>query len=201
MDAGGDFYDVLLLDDGTVGAVIGDVQGHNVAAAALMGQARTAVHATAGPRPGEVLARTNKVITDLDPGLFVSCVYAQIDLHEQLLSVASAGHPPPILRTLPGHAEVLDVPPGLLLGIDAAADYPAITVPFPPESVLAFYTDGLVEKPGIDIAESTAALAGHIAAAECSDVDHLADAVVRLASPQTDDIALLLMRSKGRPMP
>ncbi|MPY37539.1 SpoIIE family protein phosphatase [Streptomyces adustus] len=200
MDAGGDFYDVLLLDDGTVGAVIGDVQGHNVAAAVLMGQVRTAVHATAGPRPSEVLTRTNKVITDLDPGLFVSCVYAQIDLHKQLLSVASAGHPPPILQTLPGNAEVLDVPPGLLLGIDAAADYPAVTVPFPPESVLGFYTDGLVEKPGVDIAESTAALVSCIAAAEYSDVDHLADVVVQLASPQTDDIAVLLMRSKGWPM-
>ncbi|MGW6145761.1 GAF domain-containing SpoIIE family protein phosphatase, partial [Streptomyces sp. NPDC055140] len=198
LDIGGDFYDLIRLDDHTAAAVIGDVQGHDVTAAALMGQVRTAVHAHAavGASPSEVLARTNRLLTDLDPGLFTSCLYAQLDLAHHRARLATAGHPPALVRRPDGRAEVLHVPPGLLLGIDPQADYPATEISLPAGAVLALYTDGLIESPGIDLDDAAADLADHIARAPQHPLETLADTVVhraRFTDPRTDDIALLLL--------
>ncbi|MFC9245671.1 SpoIIE family protein phosphatase [Streptomyces sp. NPDC057136] len=196
MGIGGDFYDLIRLDATTAAVAIGDVQGHNVQAAALMGQVRTAVHASAGAPPDEVLARTNRLLTDLDPGLFTSCLYAHIDLPGHRALLATAGHPPPLLRHPDGHAEVLSLAPGLLLGIDPAARYPTTEIPLPPGSALALYTDGLVEAPGVDFDEATADLARHFEQATGQTMDALADTLVRYAersTPGSDDIALLLV--------
>ncbi|MET8571631.1 SpoIIE family protein phosphatase [Streptomyces sp. NPDC004783] len=192
---GGDFYDLIRLDAHTAGAAIGDVQGHNVDAAALMGQVRTAVHAHAavGSSPGDVLARTNRLLTDLDPGLFTSCVYVRIDLGTRRARLATAGHPPPLLRHADGRTELVRVPPGLLLGIDPDSVYPALEVPLPPGCVLALYTDGLVEAPGVDLDDATAALAGLLEHADPDDLDGMADTLIRHAPSPTDDIALLLI--------
>ncbi|MDX3239120.1 SpoIIE family protein phosphatase [Streptomyces sp. ME03-5709C] len=199
MGIGGDFYDLIRLGRHLAGAAIGDVQGHNVSAAALMGQVRTAVHATAGAPPDEVLARTNRLLTDLDPGLFTSCLYVQLDLAHHRARLASAGHLPPLLRHPDGHVEVLAPVPGLLLGIDPAATYPPTDVPLPPGAVLALYTDGLVETPGADVDDGIAALARRVARHGAGSVDALADALVHEAeqSPaRRDDIALLLMQAR-----
>ncbi|WP_253208874.1 SpoIIE family protein phosphatase [Streptomyces niphimycinicus] len=200
MDIGGDFYDLIRCDATTVAAAIGDVQGHSVNAAALMGQVRTAVHATAGAHPGEVLARTNRLLTDLDPGLFTSCLYAHIDLAHHVAHLATAGHPPPLLRHPDGHTEVLHLPPGLLLGIDPGADYPATEIPLPPGAVLALYTDGLVESPGVDLDDATARLADQLAQGCGQPMDTLADALVHHdphTDPHSDDIALLLLHPQS----
>lgn len=199
MDIGGDFYDLIHPTPTTAVAAIGDVQGHNLKAATLMGQIRTAVHAhaTAGTPPDAVLARTNRLLADLDPGLFTSCLIARIDLTRQCAHIATAGHPPPLLRHPDGRAETLTVPPGLLLGIDPDADYPTTLVALPPGAVLVLYTDGLVETPGADIGQSTNALARHLARAESQDLDVLADSLIGYAqhtANRTDDIALLLIR-------
>lgn len=199
LDVGGDFYDLIHIDDTTVAAAIGDVQGHNVNAAVLMGQVRTAVHATAGAPPGEVLARTNRLLTDLDPGLFTSCLYVHIDLARQTACLATAGHPPPLLRQPGGPVEVLHLRPGLLLGIDPDATYPAAEIPFTPGTLLALYTDGLVETPGHDLGESITATAAHLTRTHDQPLDLLADDLIRharRAAPRTDDIALLLLRSR-----
>ncbi|MGK5533524.1 GAF domain-containing SpoIIE family protein phosphatase [Streptomyces sp. URMC 129] len=210
MEVGGDFYDLIRLDgvpaaaadgaDGipTAAATIGDVQGHNVTAAALMGQVRTAVHAAAGAAPGEVLARTNKLLADLDPGLFTSCLYVDIDLVHHRARLANAGHPPPLLRLPDGEVAVLRMPPGPLLGIVRRAEYPAVEVPFPPGAVLVLYTDGLVETPGIDLDVATDELAGHLArfGPAGTPADEVADALLRHArqtASRSDDIALLLI--------
>ncbi|MGW1882540.1 SpoIIE family protein phosphatase [Streptomyces sp. NPDC001970] len=200
MDVGGDFYDLIRCDAATASAAIGDVQGHNVTAAALMGQVRTAVHAhaTLGTPPGEVLARTNRLMIDLDPGLFTSCLIAQLDLAHHHACLATAGHPPPLLRHPDGHTEILRLPPGLLLGIDANATYPATDIPFRPGTVLALYTDGLVETPGADIDDATAALARQLAHAEEPTMDDLADTLIHYSgrpTPCNDDIALLLIQA------
>ncbi|MER5555259.1 GAF domain-containing SpoIIE family protein phosphatase [Streptomyces sp. NPDC002793] len=198
MGIGGDFYDLIRLDDTTAAATIGDVQGHNVNAAALMGQVRTAVHASAGAPPDEVLARTNRLLTDLDPGLFTSCLYIRLDLARHTACLATAGHPPPLMRHPDGRTEVLDLPPGLLLGIDPASRYPTTEVPLPPGAALALYTDGLVEAPGIDFDDATAELAARFALAPDQDMDTVADTLVRYAeqaTPGTDDIALLLINA------
>ncbi len=192
---GGDFYDLIRLDAHTAGAAIGDVQGHNVDAAALMGQVRTAVHAhaTVGASPADVLARTNRLLTDLDPGLFTSCVYVHLDLAGRRACVATAGHPPPLLRHADGRTELLRVPPGLLLGIEPDTAYPALEIPLPHGSVLALYTDGLVEAPGVDPDDATAALAGLLEHADPADLDTMADTLIRHAPTPGDDIALLLI--------
>ncbi|MFE3788693.1 SpoIIE family protein phosphatase [Streptomyces goshikiensis] len=201
LDIGGDFYDLIRIDDTTVAAAIGDVQGHNVSAAALMGQVRTAVHASAGASPAEVLARTNRLLTDLEPGLFTSCLYVHIDLAARHAQLASAGHPPPLLRHARGTAEILGLPPGLLLGIDPEASYTAVDVPFAPGSLLALYTDGLVEVPGGDIEEAIGEVGALITAApERRPLGDLADELIAHSgrgAPRTDDIALLLLRSEG----
>ncbi|MFG2137884.1 SpoIIE family protein phosphatase [Streptomyces sp. NPDC048650] len=201
MDIGGDFYDLIRLDEGSAAAVIGDVQGHNAAAAALMGQVRTAVHAhaAAGASPGEVLARTNRLLTDLDPGLFTSCLYVHIDVRTQRACLASAGHPPPLLRRPDGHATVLDVPPGLLLGIEPDARYPATEIELPPESVLALYTDGLVETPGVDLERAVAHLAERLESAPALGPERLADVLLENRHADVDrldDVALMVVSTE-----
>ncbi|MFJ8858934.1 SpoIIE family protein phosphatase [Streptomyces sp. NPDC102451] len=198
MGIGGDFYDLIRLDDTTAAAAIGDVQGHNENAAALMGQVRTAVHASAGAQPDEVLARTNRLLTDLDPGLFTSCLYIHLDLARHSVCLATAGHPAPLLRQPDGQTDVLPLPPGLLLGIDPASRYPTAEVPLPPGAALALYTDGLVEAPGVDFDDAAAELAAHFALALDQDMESVADTLVRYAkraTPGTDDIALLLINA------
>jgi serine phosphatase RsbU (regulator of sigma subunit)/PAS domain-containing protein len=199
MDIGGDFYDLIRLSDTTAAAVIGDVQGHNVSAAALMGQVRTAVHAhtTAGAYPDEVLARTNRLLADLEPGLFTSCLYLHLDLAGDRVLMAAAGHPPPLLRHPDGHTEIVDSPPGLLLGIDPAATYPIIEIPLPPGTVLALYTDGLVEAPGLNLENALESLADTLAQPGHRSLEDLADALLDCAQPsgdRSDDTALLLLR-------
>ncbi|MGC9436865.1 SpoIIE family protein phosphatase [Streptomyces sp. WG5] len=192
---GGDFYDLIRLDEHTASATIGDVQGHNVDAAALMGQVRTAVHAhaTVGATPDDVLARTNRLLTDLDPGLFTSCVYVHLDLATQRACLATAGHPPPLVRHADGRTELLRIPPGLLLGIEPDTVYSALEFSLPPGSVLALYTDGLVEAPGVDLDDAIAALAGLLEHADPTDLDAMADTLIRHAPAPGDDIALLLI--------
>ncbi|AKJ09803.1 phosphatase [Streptomyces incarnatus] len=202
MDIGGDFYDVIRLDQHTAAAVIGDVQGHSPAAAALMGQVRTAVHAhaTAGATPDQVLARTNRVLTDVEPDLLVSCLYAHLDLSAHRLTLTSAGHAPPLLRLPDGRTAPLTLEPGPLLGIHPEALYPPITLPLPANSLLALYTDGLVEVPGQESDDTTAGLADHLAHTDVTELDQLINELVHHSWPQgrhTDDIAVLLLRTTG----
>ncbi|MBP5909819.1 SpoIIE family protein phosphatase [Streptomyces scabiei] len=201
MEIGGDFYDLIRLDSTTAAAAIGDVQGHNVNAAALMGQVRTAVHATAGAAPDEVLTRTNRLLTDLDPDLFTSCLYAHLDLSARTACLATAGHPPPLLRHPDGRTEALRLPPGLLLGIDPGAGYASTEIALPAGSVLALYTDGLVEAPGVDIDDAVDGLARALARADPAGpraMDAVADTLVqhaRRSAPRSDDMALLLIHA------
>ncbi|MFJ5775353.1 SpoIIE family protein phosphatase [Streptomyces sp. NPDC093094] len=198
MDVGGDFYDLVPLGGGTVAAVIGDVQGHDASAAALMGQVRTAVHAHSalGTSPDRVLSGVNRLLTDVGAELFSSCLYAHVDLAGRRVSLATAGHPPPIMR-LPGpQARPVDLSPGPLLGIDPDADFPVTELPLTPGLMLAFYTDGLVEKPGVDLDDSLAGLARRLARADDRDLDRLIDTLVGMAGSRwqrTDDIALLVL--------
>ncbi|MEU5062261.1 MULTISPECIES: SpoIIE family protein phosphatase [unclassified Streptomyces] len=205
MDIGGDFYDLIRCTPTTAVAVIGDVQGHNTtAAAALMGQVRTAVHAhaTAGATPGDILARTNRLLTDLDPGLFASCLIAHLDLTHHRAQLATAGHPPALLRHPDGPTDILRIPPGLLLGIAPDAHYQTTDIALPPGAVLALYTDGLVESPGTDIDDATTALAAHLTSAQTQNLDTLAETLIHYAeqaAPLNDDIALLLIRPHNKP--
>ncbi|GAA2276444.1 SpoIIE family protein phosphatase [Kitasatospora cystarginea] len=203
VDIGGDFYDLIRLTTTEAAAVIGDVQGHNVSAAGLMGQVRTAVHAyaVAGATPGEILARTNRLLTDLDPDLLTSCLYAHLDLAHHNTQLATAGHHPPFLRHPDLHTEILDIPPGPLLGVDPSASYPTTEVALPPTTVLALYTDGLIETPGTDHDTNITKLATVLSHAGHT-LDNIADALLDQAHPsgnQGDDTALLLLRVRPTP--
>ncbi|MET7318697.1 SpoIIE family protein phosphatase [Streptomyces thermoviolaceus] len=204
LDVGGDFYDVIRLDESTAAAVIGDVQGHSVPAAALMGQLRTALHSHAqgGASPHVVLAHVNRLLDDLDTDLFASCVYAHIDLRHRHARLALAGHPPPILRHPDGRTTVLRLPPGLLLGVEPDARFHTTEIALPPGSLLALYTDGLVERPGIDLDKAVGDLAERIAEAASDPLHLLPTRLLRSAGgphepgANSDDIALLLLQTE-----
>ncbi|WP_344401346.1 GAF domain-containing SpoIIE family protein phosphatase [Streptomyces longisporus] len=200
MEIGGDFYD-LVPTRGGAAAVIGDVQGHNVTAAGLMGQIRTAVRAytTVGQAPEEVMGSTNRLLIDLGADLFASCLYLRLDPARGRAVMARAGHPPPLLRRPDGRVRVLDLAGGPLLGIDGSAGYPTTEVDLAPGSVLALYTDGLIESPGVDIEDALAGLGERLTEAGELPLDELADHLVRhstAARERLDDVALLLLRAR-----
>ncbi|MER6529788.1 GAF domain-containing SpoIIE family protein phosphatase [Streptomyces sp. NPDC001508] len=201
MEIGGDFYD-LVPTRPFAAAVIGDVQGHNVTAAGLMGQIRTGVRAftTGGQSPAEVMSSTNRLLIDLGAELFASCLYLRLDPVRGRAVMTRAGHPPPLLRRPDGRVRVLDLAGGPLLGIDAAATYPATEVGLAPGSLLALYTDGLIESPGIDIEDALADLGELLATAGNQSLEYLADEVVRhsvAARRRADDVAVLLLRARA----
>ncbi|MFE1313260.1 SpoIIE family protein phosphatase [Streptomyces sp. NPDC058755] len=199
MEIGGDFYD-LVPTRPLAAAVIGDVQGHNVTAAALMGQIRTGVRAytTVGQAPQDVMSSTNRLLIDLGADLFASCLYLRLDPAQGQAVMARAGHPPPLLRRPDGQVRVLDLAGGPLLGIDASATYPTTEVSLAPGSVLALYTDGLVESPDVDIEDSLVDLGALLAEAGDQPLENLADELVRhsaAARERVDDVAVLLLRA------
>ncbi|MEO3803555.1 SpoIIE family protein phosphatase [Nonomuraea sp. B1E8] len=198
MDIGGDFYDLIRLSPTMAAAVIGDVQGHDMNAAALMGQVRTAIHAhaTAGAPPGEVLAHTNRLLAELSPDRFTSCLYLSIDLAERTACLSSAGHFPPLLSRAGAATQVIDVSPGPLLGVDPDAKYAATDLVLDPGSVLTLYTDGLIEEPGLDLGDAITGLARRFAPSPGTPLCDLASALIETAAAdhRTDDIAVLLLR-------
>jgi serine phosphatase RsbU (regulator of sigma subunit) len=200
MEIGGDFYD-LVPTRPLAAAVIGDVQGHNVTAAALMGQIRTGVRAysTVGQAPHEVMSSTNRLLIDLGAELFASCLYLRLDPGRGRAVMARAGHPPPLLRRPDGRVRVLDLAGGPLLGIDPAAVYPTTEVSLAPGSVLVLYTDGLVESPGIDIEDALVDLGGLLSEIGDQPLERLADEILRhsaAARERLDDVAMLLLRAR-----
>ncbi|MFG3265449.1 MULTISPECIES: SpoIIE family protein phosphatase [Streptomyces] len=201
MEIGGDFYD-LVPSRPLPAAVIGDVQGHNVTAAGLMGQLRTAVRAytTVGQEPAEVMRSTNRLMIDLGTELFASCLYLRLDPARGRAVMARAGHPPPLLRRPDGRVRVLDLAGGPLLGIDAEATYPTTEIRLAPGSVLALYTDGLIESPGVDIEDAVADLGRRLGEAGELPLEALADELVghyAAAEERIDDVALLLLRASS----
>ncbi|MFC8569691.1 SpoIIE family protein phosphatase [Streptomyces sp. NPDC057245] len=210
MEVGGDWYDVVASGDG-MALVIGDVQGHGVQAAATMGQLRSAVRAFAlGDRsPDEVMNGVNHLLTDLDPGLFASCCYIRLDPATGRARAARAGHPPPLLRHPDGRTGTLDLPGGVVLGVDPHASYPLTEFRIQPGAVLALYTDGLVERPGTDIDEGITALRLALGAAGAPAprpgspaLAEVADRLIvsaRHTADRRDDIALLLAARRPGP--
>jgi serine phosphatase RsbU (regulator of sigma subunit)/PAS domain-containing protein len=196
MAIGGDWYDVITTGRG-VALVIGDVEGHSVGAAAVMGQLRSAVHAFAASEwpPQEVITHTNRHLAELEADVCATCCYIELDPRTGRAFAVRAGHPPPLLRRPDGHAETLDLVGGVMLGVQPDADYPVTELTLAPGSVLALYTDGLVEQPGSDIETGIEEVRRCLADTPADSVDHLADRLVRTArraQERPDDVALLL---------
>ena len=152
---GGDWFDAIAVDDGLV-LVVGDVQGHDVKAAALMGQLRTVVRATAGEghAPAGVLAHTADYLDRLDSDLLATVLVVHLDVRGRLATVACAGHlPPAVLEVGDGGTSLreVEVETGPPLGIGRR--WEERSTQLPPGAVLLLYTDGLVETRTWDIDE------------------------------------------------
>ncbi|MGW1320631.1 SpoIIE family protein phosphatase [Streptomyces sp. NPDC002426] len=206
---GGDWYDALTLPDGRIAAVIGDVQGHDVTAAAIMGQLRVALRAYAaeGHPPTTVMARTSVFLTELATDRFATCLIALLDPRTGMTSIVRAGHPEPLVRRSDGSSAWIDVPGGLPLGLaaqDALPVYPASETVLEPGSTLVLCTDGLVEARAEDIDEGRSRLLRALRTGP-EQPDDLADHLLHSMADYTgeeDDVALLILRrSSGRPVP
>jgi hypothetical protein len=197
-EVGGDWFDVITLRPGRHALIIGDVTGHDIRAASVMGHLRTATRTLASLDlpPAELLGRLDDLtagVADLET--FATCVYAVHDAASGDWELASAGHPPAALAR-PGHrAAFVDLPPGHPLGV-GSGPYEAIRIKPPPGSTLVLYTDGLVERPGSDIGTGMAGLADELTRLSEASVGDACEALLAALAPRpADDIALLLART------
>ncbi|BAC74999.1 protein phosphatase [Streptomyces avermitilis] len=202
-DIGGDWYDLIPLPGGRVGAVIGDVQGHDTHAAAVMGQLRIVLRAYAaeGHTPATVMARASVFLHELDTDRFATCLYAEADLSTGVMQLVRAGHIDPLVRHMDGTCRRLPVQGGLPLGLSAEfgrLEYPVDTIELDPGETLLLCTDGLVEQPGADLDEGMQTLLELLRSGP-DDVRDLADLLIDVAEERggDDDVALLLMRRQG----
>ncbi|HUJ07604.1 MAG TPA: SpoIIE family protein phosphatase [Streptosporangiaceae bacterium] len=202
IEIGGDFYDVVHLNDGRVALVIGDVEGHNLLAASLMGRLRTTVHAYAreGHSPAEVMTRANHWLVELnsdpDHALFATCCLIVVDPATRELAMCRAGHPPALLVTPGIRPRLLDCDAGLPLGVDVGAAYTTSRLRVAPGSLLVLTTDGLLETEAGD-EYSLSALIGILRLGVPDDLEVLADDLLsnpRRKTRHSDDAALLLAR-------
>ena len=203
-DVGGDFYDLLHLPDGSVGIAIGDVVGHDVAAAAAMGQLRGVLRAVVWEaedgNPGTVLARVDRLVQGLRVASLATMVYVRAERPAEAgdpwrVHVANAGHPPLLLREPSGAVRLVDGVTGLLVGVDATAHRETLDFDVPSGSTLIGYTDGLIERPGRDMDHGIRALCDRLAATPAgAGPRELCDAAVSGALDHRDDVALLAVR-------
>jgi len=201
LDIGGDWYDGFLMPDGSVGFVMGDVQGHDVEAAAHMGQVRTCLRAvaTATTDPSEVLRRTNDLLVAMDSGLFVTCSFLRFDPVTSELADARAGHVPAVWATANGRCDIVLDEGGLPLGIRAGESYPPSRRLLTGVGAFVLLTDGVVEGPGYPIEEGLERVAELVGRACRTDPDELAAEVIKVAdlTGHSDDAAVLVLRYGG----
>ncbi|OQR66022.1 ATPase [Streptomyces maremycinicus] len=209
---GGDWFDVIPLSGARVALVVGDVVGHGIRASATMGRLRTAVRTLADVDlpPDELLTHLDDLVIHLaadeagtDPsaetaaGIGTTCLYAVYDPVSRLCTLARAGHPPPVAVTPGGTVFFLDVPAGPPLGL-GGLPFEVFEIELPEGSMLALYTDGLLEARGHDIDEAL----DHLFAALASPAPTLDSVCDRILTPvlghrPDDDIALLIARTRA----
>ncbi len=197
---GGDWYDVFRLPDGPLGIAIGDVMGHDMAAAASMGQLRSVLQSYAwqGSEPDVVLDRLDQLVQGLDMAQLATCAYGRLELPTEdgpgRLRLANAGHLPPALRRPDGTVELVAAEPALLVGAALGTDRQTVEVEVERGSVLVLCTDGLVEHRGRGLDEGLAALRSALAGAP-GDAKGISDHLLaELAGDLEDDVALLVLR-------
>ncbi|MFK4067111.1 SpoIIE family protein phosphatase [Streptomyces sp. NPDC029674] len=200
-EVGGDFYDVVTLPRGRIGLVVGDVQGHDTHAAAIMGQLRIALRAFAGEGhpPGTVLSRASRFLAELDTERFATCTYAQFDPVTGIVRAVRAGHLPPLVRHVDGRVGVPRVAGGLPLGLATdfgMEDYPEVRLDLVPGETMVLCTDGLVEDPALDLDTGMRNLA-EVMRTGPESAEDLADHLSRVLWERwgtSDDVALLVLR-------
>ncbi len=202
---GGDWYDVIPLSGARVALVVGDVVGHGQRAVAMMGRLRTAVQTLADQdlAPDELLTRLDDLVARIDAEggpaspLASTCLYLIVDPVRGRCTLASAGHPPPLLVRPDGRAAVVDIDPGIVLGV-GGQPFAVTEIEVEPGSVLALVTDGLIDDPDIDVGLQT--LAGRLAGARPDTTpEGLADRLVDGFTPVQDDATVLVARLLAMP--
>jgi PAS domain S-box-containing protein len=209
-EAGGDWFDVAQLAEGRVALVIGDVTGHGLRAAATMGLLRTAVRTLSvlDLPPAQLLQHIDDITIDLahdpDEALMATCVYAVYDPAVRRCAIATAGHVPPLLIEPAGAGQgrrvrLLDLPPGAPLGV-GGVKFESVEFDVAEGSILALYTDGLVEARGQDISTGVDRLCSQMAEPYPS-LEAACDTVLSVLKPgaEPDDVALLLAELSGLP--
>ena len=199
---GGDWHDIVPLSGGRAALIVGDAMGHGPEAAAVMVQLRTAAHTLADLDlpPEQVLRRLDKMASEIAAAPFATCIYAVIDPLGASCEIVQAGHLPPALVPPGGEATMLDLPPGLPLGLGAEC-FQATRLNLTPGTTLALYTDGLVESRTRTIDAGLAALChelGRVLAEPGTTLGEASDAVTQeLRRHREDDITLVLARIRG----
>jgi anti-sigma regulatory factor (Ser/Thr protein kinase) len=207
LQVGGDWYDMIPLPTGRFALVIGDVQGHDVRAAGLMGQLRIALRAYAseGHRPDAVLSRASRFLCGVTDSVtygssggatnegaggsgpdggdsadlrFATCLYVEVDPTTGTLDIARAGHPDPAIRMADGTVLIRPTAGGLPLGIDPDADYPTTRLVLEPGEAMLICTDGLIETGGHDLDTGWRRIRRTLEAHD-GDMESLADALVQ----------------------
>ena len=201
---GGDWYDAFLQRDGTPVLVIGDVVGHDTAAAAAMGQLRGLLRGIAhfsGAGPAEVLRGLDEAMAQMHDETMATAAVARLEPGDDgrwsRLRWASAGHPPPLVLTPDGGIAVLGGPIGdVMLGVDHDADRAEVVTPIAPGSTVLLYTDGLVERRDSDFDAGMARLIEHLRELAARPLDELCDALLdrMLRGTPQDDVALVAVR-------
>ncbi|MGW3731018.1 SpoIIE family protein phosphatase, partial [Streptomyces sp. NPDC000851] len=207
---GGDWFDVIELSGARVALVVGDVVGHGINAAATMGRLRTAVRTLADLDlpPDELLARlddTVRRLNDEDDGVSdpvvvgATCLYAVYDPVTRRCTVARAGHPPPLIIDPMGRVTIPDLPAGAPLGLGLGlVPFESVELELLEESLLAFYSDGLVESRDADLDVGMNRLSAALAQPG-SSLEELCSQVIKTLPPQSppDDVTLLLARTRA----
>jgi serine phosphatase RsbU (regulator of sigma subunit)/CheY-like chemotaxis protein len=194
---GGDWYDVIPLDDGRVALSIGDIMGRGTRAAAVMGQVRTALRAYAlqDLPPGVTMRSLDRLLQDLGEDAMATAALLVLDPVQRRLEVVSAGHPPPLLVERDGTASFVECEPHTPLGVIEAPIYQASVRQVPAGALLLLYTDGLVEERDENLADGLERLRTSVDAS-IERLDELCDSVLEKMVPgeKNDDIALLVCR-------
>ena len=195
---GGDWFDIIPLSGHRIAFVVGDVMGHDIQAAANMGQLRTAMRTLAQLElePADLFTHLDETVQKGTRMEYATCVYAVCDVVTRECSIISAGHPPPLLRHADGTTEVVSVPPGPPLGVATGDPEFAVTdLVLPPDSTLVLYTDGLIERRGEDIDVGIGNLRA-VLALPAASAQELCDRVTTelAGSLAEDDLALLMAR-------
>ncbi|MFI9045852.1 PP2C family protein-serine/threonine phosphatase [Streptomyces sp. NPDC053427] len=201
LDIGGDWYDGFPLPDGSLAFCIGDVQGHDVEAAAFMGQIRIGLRAVAphAADPGEVLSRANDLLLSVAVGLFATCTFLRFDPATWELSSARAGHVPGVWATIDGSHGVTEDPGGLPLGIVPGETYPVTRRRLTTAGTYVLLTDGVVEGPSFAIETGLAQVRELVGARAGEDPADVAAEVMNVAecTGHTDDAAVMVLSFDG----
>jgi GAF domain-containing protein len=192
---GGDWYDAFAQPDGAVMLAVGDVSGHDIEAAATMGQLRNLVRGDAFGRredPGPLLTRLERAIAGLGMTAAATAILARIEGRE--IAYANAGHPPPILLREDGSTEVWWENPEPLLGLVPGRERTTHRRVLPPGATLLLYTDGLIERPGSTLDEGIARVERLLVENARRRGEELCELLVTTTPRRRDDTALLMVR-------